>query len=270
MRLVNWTAVEWLARRVTGASMADDEGAFGRFIEEQFGEDPAMLQLARIVRGADRPERFDVMPESPGLKALVEGAAALYETNDEIVAFTTPVYDALLASLRQRLEVGQALESDPLLESVSGLPNRLLLLDRLTQAIAYAHRHDTIIALCVIRFDFSRVEEHIDRIVFEIADRLRHTVRELDTISRLGTDEFGVAITDLRQRESADIAVRKMADILYEPFDIGEQAYEFPPRIGMSFYPAHGHDPLMLLAAARDAVPAEPSIAVFGEAKALT
>lgn len=270
MRLVNWTAVEWLARRVTGAAMAEDDAAFGRVIEERFAEDPAMLQLARIVRGADRPERFDVMPESPGLRAMVEGAAALYETNDEIVAFTTPVFDALLASLRQRLESGQALESDPLLDAVSGLPNRLLLLDRLTQAIAYAHRHDTIIALCVIRFDFSRVEEHVDRIVFEIADRLRHTVRELDTMSRLGTDEFGLAITDLRQRESADVAVRKIADILYEPYDIGEKAYEIVPRIGVSFYPAHGHDGLMLLAAARDAVPQEASIAVFGESQALT
>ena len=270
MRLVNWTAVEWMGRRVVGSGLGDDDDVFGRVIEEQFSDDAAMRQLARIVRGADRPERFDVMPESPGLRAIVEGAAALYETNEEIVVFTMPVYDALLASLRQRLEAGQPLESDPLLDGVSGLPNRLLLLDRGMQAIAYAHRHDTLIAMCVMRFDFAAVEEHTDRIVFEIADRLRHTVRELDTIARLGADEFAVLVTDLRQRESADIAVRKFAEILREPFDIGTRAYDIPPRIGISFYPAHGHDAPMLLAAAREAVPRETAVAVFGESETLS
>lgn len=265
MRLVNWTAVEWLARRIAGAGLAEEDDAFGRIIDEQFPEDAPLRQLARIVRGADRPERFDVMPESPGLRAVIEGAAALYETNEEILTVSIPLYDSLLASLRQRADAGQPLESDPLLDAVSGLPNRLLLLDRLMQAIAYAHRHDTIIATCVIRFDFSHAEEHTDRIVFEIADRVRHTMRELDTMARLAVDEFAVVITDLRQREFADIAIRKIADILCEPFDIGARAYEIMPRIGISFYPAHGHDAQMLLSSARESVPQDAGVAVFGE-----
>lgn len=259
MGAVNKTATEWLVARFLDVTAKDEDDSFGILVEKHFPDDAAMRHLARIVRGADAPERFDVMPESAGLRAIVEGFAAKGRAAAEM-------YDALLASLRQRLERDEPLESGPLLDPVSGLANRFLFLDRLEQAIAYAHRHDALLAVCLVRFDFEPVAGHIDRVCREIADRLHHTIRELDTIARLGASEFGVILNDLRSRANADVAVAKMSEALSQPFDLADRAYEVTRNIGMSFYPAHGHDAAMLLNAARQAATdvAVP-VSVFGE-----
>ncbi len=258
MGMVDKTATNWLVTRFLDAS-ADD--SFTVLVEKHFPDDEAMCQLARIARGADAPEQFDVMPESAGLRLLVHGFAA--EGIDE--SRVAKMYDALLAALRERVERGEPLESSPLLDPVSGLPNRLLFLDRLDQAIAYARRHDTLLAVCSIRFDLEPVASHVDRVSREIADRLHHTIRELDTIARLGTAEFGVVLNDLRARASADVALAKIGETLSQPFDIVDRSYEIARYIGISFYPAHGHDAAMLLDAARQAADVAVPVSVFGE-----
>ena len=224
-----------------------------------------MQHLARIVDGAAAPERFDVMPESAGLRSLIDGVDAQRMTADALAERAVHIYDALLADLRARIAGGERLETNPLLDPPSGLPNRLLFLDRLQQAIVFAHRHNTLLAICSVRIDVRPVMQHIHAVSAEIADRLRHTIRELDTIGRLGVDEFGIVANDLKVRDHAEVVVAKVAEILNHPYDIGERARILAPRIGISFYPMHGHDAAMLLERAREAAETASPVAVFGE-----
>ena len=264
MNRVSRTASEWLMLRF-GPRVGSPEDSFSRRVEQSFQDDAALQHVARIVNGAAAPERFDVMPESAGLRSLIDGLHAQRMGEEELAERTASVYDALLAEIRARLANGERLESNPLLDPASGLPNRLLFLDRLQQAIIFAHRHNTLLAICSVRIEVTSVLPHIGAVTAEIADRLRNTIRELDTVGRLALDEFGIVANDLRLRDHAEVVVTKIAEILNYPYDIGERARIIPPRIGISFYPMHGHDAVMLLDRAREAAEAAAPVAVFGE-----
>lgn len=257
---VNRFATEWLVARFIGSAEVSGDDSFATLAEQHFADDAAIRHLVRIVRAAEAPERFDLMPESMGLRAIIAGCAETGAENAPVV------FDALLAATRKRLENGERLDIEPLRDVTTGLPNRMLLLDRLTSAIALAHRHDKLLAVCTIRFDLREVQPHVSRIANEITDRLRRTMREIDTVARIDTDEFAVVITDLAKRERVDIAVAKMTEILSEPFDIGDRAYPIPAHIGISLYPPHGHDASSLLETAREAAAATSRVAVYGEA----
>lgn len=258
---LNGIATRWLSERFVGGVATIGDDSFGSLVGKHFADDAALTHLARIVRGAASPEDFDVMPESAGLRALVEGCLAAQLPDST----TNAVFDALLGKIRDRIQRGEPLESNPFLDRTTGLPNRLLTIDRLTTAVAFAHRHDTMLAVCAIRFDLSEVADHVARVALEIADRLRHTFREIDTIARLGSGEFCVVITDAPKRDHAEIAISKLTEVVAEPFDIGERSYSIAAHIGISLYPAHGHDAQTLLEAARAAAAAAPALSVYGE-----
>ncbi len=236
------------------------------WIRTRFGdavpEDAAVRHVLRIVDGAESPEEHEVMPESAGVCAIVEGWIA--ERRNDLDERGLALLDSLLAGLRHRITLGEPLLTDPFADRDSGVPSRHLFLDRLETAIALGHRHNTLLAVCSIRLDLAAASEHLGRVMREVADRLRHTVRAVDTVARLGNDEFGLVVADLRRREDALVAVQKVADVLWEPYDIGETAYVIAPRIGMSFYPAHGHEPSMLLDRAREAGAGADPMRVYG------
>ncbi|MFZ2493378.1 MAG: GGDEF domain-containing protein, partial [Thermoanaerobaculia bacterium] len=217
--------------------------------------------LVRIVRGAAAPARFDGTAESAGLRAAIEGCRAAGLPT----SVTATIFDAMLAFVRQRIANGEPLDTDPLLDGTTGLPTRHLFLDRLSHAIGFAHRHNTLLAVCTIRFELAAVASHVPRVAREVADRLRHTFREIDTIARLGVDEFALIITDVPKREHAEIAIGKLTEVLADPFDTGEHAYGIPAHIGVSHYPPHGHDAQTLLEAARAAASVARPVGVFGE-----
>ena len=264
MNGVSRTATEWLRLRF-GARGGSGEESFSRRVEEHFRDDAALQHVARIVNGAAAPERFDVMPESAGLRSLIDGLHAQHFHDEELAERAALVYDALLAEVRARIATGARPETNPLLDPASGLPNRLLFLDRLQQAIIFAHRHNTFLAVCSVHIEVPPVPEQTGAFAAEIADRLRNTIRSLDTVGRLAPREFGIVVNDLRLRDHAGVVVTKIAEILNYPYDIGDRARVIPPRIGISFYPMHGHEAGMLLDRAREAAASASPVSVFGE-----
>lgn len=264
MEPLNRAATDWLAVRFPGTTVLAGDDSFAALVDAISPDDPALRHLVRIVRGAAEPERFDGTSESAGLRAAIEGCHAAGLPASAVAV----VFDATLAFVRQRIANGEPLDTDPLLDATTGLPTRHLFLDRLAYAIGFAHRHDTLLAVCTIRFELADVAGHVPRVVREVADRLRHTFREIDTIARLGVDEFAIIITDVPKREHAEIALGKLTEVLADPFDIGDEALEVPAHIGVSHYPPHGHDAQSLLEAARAAASAARAVGVFGEPSA--
>lgn len=131
---------------------------------------------------------------------------------------------------------------------LTGLPNRALVLDRIQQGITYAKQSHLIMAVMFIDLDrFKLINDtlghtHGDKLLTEIAKRLSNCIRENDTVSRGGGDEFLIVLTALKnESESVEIA-RKCLDSLQAPLFLEGHKYNCGMSIGISFYPRDGQD----------------------------
>ena len=137
---------------------------------------------------------------------------------------------------------------------LTDLPNRLLLNDRLDQAIARARRHGTGVAVLFIDLDrFKDVNDALghavgDRLLQEVARRLKATVRASDTVSRLGGDEFVVVLSEIEHRRNAAMQANKIrAALAAPPHAIGRQKLRIEASIGTSVFPDDGLDATTLV-----------------------
>jgi diguanylate cyclase (GGDEF)-like protein len=145
-------------------------------------------------------------------------------------------------------------------DSLTNLPNRVLLMDRLERAIALSARNQTHTGVLFIDLDFFKnindtLGHHVgDMLLQQVADRLREYVREVDTVSRLGGDEFVIIVPELRQMEDARQISRKLLQSLSEPYVVSGQKLEVTPSIGVSVFPDHATEPSALIRLADQAM----------------
>lgn len=133
-------------------------------------------------------------------------------------------------------------------DTLTSLPNRNLLKDRLQVAVAHAKRNKSMAAVMVLDLDnFKAVNDmlghHIgDLLLKAVAERLKRCVREGDTVARTGGDEFTVVLYDLVHVEDAATVAQKFLDALYQPFQIEGHEVNITTSIGISFYPLDADD----------------------------
>jgi diguanylate cyclase (GGDEF)-like protein len=131
---------------------------------------------------------------------------------------------------------------------LTGLPNRMLLQDRLSQAIALARRHMKQTAVLFLDLDgFKYINDSLghavgDRLLQSVARRLVDCARASDTVSRQGGDEFVVLLSEMQQPEDAAIAARRILEAVSAPHSIDEHDLHVTTSIGVSVYPADGFD----------------------------
>jgi len=131
-------------------------------------------------------------------------------------------------------------------DALTGLPNRVLLEDRLMQAIAHADRDGRSFALIVCDLDrFKLVNDSLghhagDELLQEVARRLLGLVRTIDTVARLGGDEFVMLVTSIQDSEDAQRLAAKAIEALQAPVRIAAIDVHTSPSIGIAFYPADG------------------------------
>ena len=131
-------------------------------------------------------------------------------------------------------------------DAVTGLPNRLLLNDRLKQALSEAHRHQK--KLAVVFFDLDNFKWVNDRLGHDVGDAFLKSVannlvaclRSNDTVSRYGGDEFVIILPGIKDSNGAATAVRKMTASLETVHRIGPHELQVTASIGISIYPDHG------------------------------
>lgn len=134
-------------------------------------------------------------------------------------------------------------QHDPL----TGLPNRLLFEDRLSQAIAHSQRHGKLAALLYVDLDrFKIVNDNLghatgDMLLQQVAQRLQHCVRQSDTVARVGGDEFTLVLNELQNSQGAVQVAQKLLEALKEPFIVRGQELFVTASIGISLYPADGN-----------------------------
>lgn len=138
-----------------------------------------------------------------------------------------------------------------LYDSLTQLPNRTLLIDRIGQAIRDAQRYKREFALLMMDLDrFKLVNDTMghgvgDEMLREVARRLCATVRDSDTVARLGGDEFMVLLTG--GRETATEIATRIERALHEPMWVDGESLDVGASIGIAHYPAHGHDVELLM-----------------------
>ncbi len=140
-------------------------------------------------------------------------------------------------------------------DALTTLPNRVLLHDRLEQAISSGARHQTAFAFMFIDLDrFKTINDSLghqagDELLKGVASRLQASVRATDTVARLGGDEFAVILENLREddHEGAQQVAEKMIEAMGSPLLVGGQPLTTSCSIGISLYPADGRDSATLM-----------------------
>jgi diguanylate cyclase (GGDEF)-like protein/PAS domain S-box-containing protein len=139
------------------------------------------------------------------------------------------------------------------LDPLTGLPNRLLLVDRLEVAIRQAQRQDTQVAVLMIDLDhFKHVNDALghmtgDQLLLAVSKRLQKCVRGGDTVARLGGDEFVAVLPGVRGREELAPFTTDIVRTLSSPMFIEDHELIVTPSIGACLYPEHGADAITLL-----------------------
>jgi diguanylate cyclase (GGDEF)-like protein len=133
-------------------------------------------------------------------------------------------------------------------DCLTGLPNRSLVNDRISQAIVLARRHMTSIAVLFLDLDgFKHINDSLghqigDKFLQSIAKRLLTCVRASDTVSRQGGDEFIVLLSELNRAEEAAISAKRMLQVVAAPHSIDRRELHITTSIGISVYPGDGED----------------------------
>lgn len=141
-------------------------------------------------------------------------------------------------------------------DALTDLPNRVLLQDRLHQALVHADRHHLQAAVLFLDLDeFKTVNDTMghdqgDRLLKEVAGRLQSCVRGQDTVARLGGDEFVIILQELAGEAGAARVAGEILEALGQPFDLSGHVQTISASIGVAFYPNDGANPEALLSAA--------------------
>lgn len=138
-------------------------------------------------------------------------------------------------------------------DGLTGLPNRMLLQDRIESSINLAQRFGQHFALLLIDLDhFKQINDSLghhvgDQLLIEVAQRLTSCVRGTDTVARLGGDEFVILLSNISDRDNVGRIAGKIVDEVSNELRLEHQVLVVSPSIGIAFYPHDGGDAETLL-----------------------
>jgi len=223
--------------------------------EEALGQNPRILQSGRHNR-----EFYQQLWHNLIHKGFWSGEVWNKRKNGEIFAEMQTIstikdnrgrplnYVSLSTDITLLKEHQQQLEYIAHYDALTRLPNRVLLGDRLKQAIARCHRIGTSLAVLYIDLDgFKSVNDNHghetgDKLLIAVASRWNETLREGDTLARIGGDEFIVILVDLEHNRDYELILQRLLDAAAEPIRVDEQMLRVSASIGVTIYPQDGGD----------------------------
>ncbi len=179
-----------------------------------------------------------------GKEVVIEDSAAPIHDWDGKLTGAVIVFHDITAAKDMGLKMAYLAQHDFL----TNLPNRVLLNDRITQAIALAKRRGTHLAVLFLDLDnFKYINDSLghaigDELLKSVARALCACVRSSDTVSRQGGDEFVILVTEDKYAEDAALPANKILAALAVPHSIAEHELHVTASIGISVYPEDGHD----------------------------
>jgi len=157
-------------------------------------------------------------------------------------------YVGIFTDITQSKEQQEALVLMAHYDVLTQLPNRILLADRFNRSIAHSKRNKNLIAVCFIDLDnFKPVNDNFghnvgDELLIEVAERIKANIRDEDTASRQGGDEFVLLLGDIENITECENMLKRINHALAEPYFIDEQLIIISASVGVSLYPMDGED----------------------------
>jgi diguanylate cyclase len=232
---VNQAAVNLLglgAKELQGRPLAAIFPSAGIFSGESFSRE--------LARGPIRNLEMEYMNASRRKLPLIFSASLISNAEN--------AYLGAVSVLRDITELKQAQENLDYLahhDYLTGLPNRLLFNDRMEQAIHYANRYKLTIGLLLIDLDrFKEINDGMghetgDQVIVETARRISGSVRECDTVCRMGGDEFTCILTSIKSPEDPGIVAQRILDSFGKKIAMGNESITVSASIGIALYPGH-------------------------------
>jgi diguanylate cyclase (GGDEF)-like protein/PAS domain S-box-containing protein len=238
-----------VAEQMSGWMQSD---ASGRAIDDVFvltdastgNRIPCPTMRAIIENRIVAIEAQTILSRRDGSVIAIEGSASpIHDKHGGVVGAVMVVHDVTAAR-----DLSAKLERLALHDSLTDLPNRSLFTDRLDRALARASRTGNSVVLLFIDLDqFKSINDTLghalgDRLLQSVADRLRKCMRQADTVSRFGGDEFLVLLPDVPPTQDVAICVAKVFHSLQPVHEIGDHELHVTASIGVSTYPRDAAD----------------------------
>jgi len=171
-----------------------------------------------------------------------------------------PVAHMVVTDVTELKRIEEKLERNAHFDALTGIPNRVLLADRLRQVLVQTSRAGRLMAICYLDLDdFKPINdtwghEAGDRLLVEMAERLKDCLRGGDTVARLGGDEFVLLLLDLERIDECETALQRVLESVARPVAFGNQMVRVSASIGVSIYPFDSEEPDVLLRQADQAM----------------
>jgi len=201
---------------------------------------------------AERASRASLEASRDAAEASKKSAEASRDALERAVAERTVELQA--ANARLQAEIGDRRQAESRAQhladhdALTGLPNRRLLEDRLTQALAASQRNRKQTAVMFVDLDrFKNINDSLghaagDVVLKECADRLVKQLRVVDTICRMGGDEFVVVLPEIKRASDAANVAAKILETVALPFKVEERELHITPSVGIAVFPDDGRD----------------------------
>ncbi|ASQ44799.1 EAL domain-containing protein [Legionella clemsonensis] len=224
--------------QLTQKEISEDAHFILDLIAAKIEKPGAFLQFALKLRTAKNESKTIVLKCKD--RRILEIYTQPYKLHDTITGRIWCFRD-----ITQRALLEEQLQHQATHDSLTQLPNRVLLTDRLSQLISHARRNNTV--FCVLFFDLDRFKlindsfSHIagDKLLQDVVKRIRHVMREEDTLARLGGDEFVALLKSHDETNVAKIA-KKLLDVFRNPFAVNSHQIRITPSIGIATFPRDG------------------------------
>jgi diguanylate cyclase (GGDEF)-like protein len=211
----------------------------GRALEEH--ELPVQMATFRGIEVRDFEQ--DVVYDDGTIRHLIGNAAPLRDAGGKVYGAVGAFID-----ITARRNMEEQIRRMAHFDSLTNLPNRILLMDRLEQALAISQRNHSKTSVIFMDLDhFKKINDSLghhvgDMLLQQVAERIRGALREVDTVSRLGGDEFVMVLPELRHTEDATTIADKLLRALDEDFFISGEKLRISTSLGISIYPDHASD----------------------------
>ncbi len=157
-------------------------------------------------------------------------------------------YVCLVNDITQRRQMEEQLIKQATHDSLTGLPNRVLLIDRVEQAILQAKKKNALLAFLFLDLDrFKMTNDTLghnigDKLLQAVSNRLLLQTNDFDTVCRLGGDEFVILLTDIYTEQQAQQNAQEILSAIAKPFQIEQHQLKITGSIGLSYFPKDGLD----------------------------
>jgi len=162
-------------------------------------------------------------------------------------------FGSIFEDITERKRMEEEIKRQAYHDALTGLPNRIVFMDRLDLAVTQAHRNKQNLAVLFLDLDrFKDINDAYghsigDQLLKEVALRLKSCLRETDTVARMGGDEFSIMLSDVKQMEDASRIARKIIATIQQPYNFSDYELHMSTSIGISIYPDDSIRPEMLL-----------------------